>query len=459
MILQHLYMPLLNFIHERFTYRISDRMRNLIFVMCFFMIFSLQFLSQYVVGYAVISRFMRDISICFFLGIVILLSVKKPLKTLKWRKTVYVPYTLAGILILVATIDHSLGPGHAYQAFPLVMLVGFICMYYVWGNRPDYETLFKAIAIAYFIFTTIIAVVCLFKYPYYDSLLKGGVGEYAPFRINPNGVAKIILPGLASGIYLFYLDVKKNTKYLYAIISGLFLAIIWLTRCRSAYVILVLFAFAIIFMIVKHLKNVDKRNISKALIVMLCILLIGAVFFQFVLKATSSKQVDISKENTTVVKIDKEKQVYLDEGYANIVDNEFLLTLNEYTSGRIAIWSVYFDNMSLFGGEERLFDRTEYAHNQYIELSYKAGIPVGPLYLLFVLGVGVIILRDFVKKDKYKEYTLFQVLIFSIFFVISMLDTGILPTERAFILLFYIIAAPCFFSENRKLDNNKKLAV
>ena len=105
--------------------------------------------------------------------------------------------------------------------------------------------------------------------------------------------------------------------------------------------------------------------------------------------------------------------------------------------------------MTWQGSDELMFYDTEYAHNQYIELSYKAGIMTGIMYLIFNLAAGTLIMISFFRRGKRKQYVYFQVFAYLVFIVISMLDTGILPFERGFIFLYYISLAPLFTLEQK----------
>ena len=60
MILQYVYKPVLNFIYEKITFRIPEKVRIISIFMCFLMIFSVQFLAQYVFFYQGLNRGVRD---------------------------------------------------------------------------------------------------------------------------------------------------------------------------------------------------------------------------------------------------------------------------------------------------------------------------------------------------------------------------------------------------------------
>ncbi len=116
--------------------------------------------------------------------------------------------------------------------------------------------------------------------------------------------------------------------------------------------------------------------------------------------------------------------------------------------GRLSIWYVYFHNMTWRGSSELMFYDTEYAHNQYIELSYKAGIPTGIVYLIFNFIAGILAVRMFFKRKD--SVGLLSLSAFVVFFIISMLDTGVLPFERGFIFLYYITLTPLFFRREKQ---------
>lgn len=464
MLLQHIYKPLLNFFYNTITHRIPEKARGYIITLCFAIIFAIQFISQYIYDFEGFDRNIRDFLICGFLGLVILISVNKALEIIKWRKSIYIPYTLAAILIFIAGLDHKLGP--AYGAFPLTMLVGFMCLFYVWGNRKDYANLFRYAASAYLIYISVILAICIVQYPlevyHYTPM------DYCPFHINPNGVSKLFLPGTACALYLSIDAVKTYKKVIFNILAGCFTAVVILTNCRAGLLITpIMFVIYIVaeYYSVEQLKQ-KFMNIGKGL----AIVLIGLVLCQFIIKDVSmviyqstTAFADTVAEETTEEQSEEAKEEAKEEPvkskaerraerFATLGDrisgNPFLAKLDAITASRISIWTVYFDNMSWRGGGEHLFVSTEYAHNQYIELSYKAGIPVGILYLAWVVFTGVYLAKNFFKGGQKKKLLYFQLLIYPIFFITSMLDTGIIPYERGFIFLFYILSAPFFLKDD-----------
>ena len=162
MVLQHLYRPVLNFIYSKFTYRINEKTRNIIIVICLLSIFAVQFAAQYIFKYEGLNRGIRDYFICLMMGIMIIASVNRKLEIIRWNMWSYIPFTITGLMIFVASLDHEMGP--SYQAFPLTMLVAFMCLFYVWGCRRDYTALFKTASLAYLIYIFVIFMGCVVYY-------------------------------------------------------------------------------------------------------------------------------------------------------------------------------------------------------------------------------------------------------------------------------------------------------
>lgn len=469
MILQHVYRPILNFFYDKITFRLNDRTRKIILFVCFFAIFAAQFTSQYIFKFDGFNRGIRDYFICLMMGIIILVSVDRKLEIVKWNLWTYIPFTVTGLLLLIASLDHEMGP--AYQAFPLAMLVAFMCLFYVWGNRRDYEVLFDAAAGAYTLFTTILLVVCFIKYPAESSSYLSDDLQYAPFGINPNGTTKVFITGIVAGLYLL---VKSLPKVLFIgislVVGGSAITVI-LTKCRAGEIILILLCVLIIVYGIMRLQKAGKNRkaaVQKGVAGVLLVLFgcIIAWMMLFSIGSTGLKDktqnnpevqptYEISSGTVEESRTDEENVTRQDKinqklgaSMNELYQNPTIRLVDSFMAGRLSIWNVYFQNMTWRGSSELMFYDTEYAHNQYIELSYKAGIPTGIIYLLFNLIAGVMTLVLFFKRKDAAGLVMLSA--FLMFFTISMLDTGILPFERGFIFLYYIVLTPLFVKKREK---------
>ena len=212
------------------------------------------------------------------------------------------------------------------------------------------------------------------------------------------------------------------------------------------------------------IKRTHKDFLKKIITVVACVL-IGSIISNTVLTMVSDKLYEISLENTNQIELVTEPtaemlaaqekagnrdhiiRMRLSKSKEEIDSDKKLHQWDVFFAGRLAIWNVYFQNMTWRGSSELMFYDTEYAHNQYIELSYKAGIPTGIIYLIFNLIAGILALRIFIQRKD--AVGLLSLSAFIVFFIISMLDTGVLPFERGFIFLYYITLTPLLFRKDR----------
>ena len=465
MILQHAYRPILNFIYDKITFRLNDRTRKILLFVCFFAIFAAQFAAQYIFKFQGFNRGIRDYFICLMMGIIILVSVDRKLEIVKWNLWTYVPFTVTGILLLIASLDHDMGP--AYQAFPLAMLVAFMCLFYVWGNRKDYEVLFDAAAGAYTVFAGILLLVCFVKYPiqYYNISLYGI--WYSPFGINPNGVAKIFLAGIVSSLYFLTVSRRKWLIIVNSLFIGGAISVIHYTSCRTADLCLSgLVVVLILFFIMRWRIGIQQITagyfFKKGVVIGICVVLgcflsciilnsVSDKIYEWTVKSVEQSQQVVTEEQSNGKEVSEREQIINKQiSYAEqeLYKNDNMHQGDIFMGGRLSIWYVYFHNMTWRGSSELMFYDTEYAHNQYIELSYKAGIPTGIVYLIFNLIAGILAVRMFFKRKD--SVGLLALSVFVVFFIISMLDTGVLPFERGFIFLYYITLTPLFFRREKQ---------
>lgn len=456
MILQYFYRPVLNFIYNKVTQKISIEIRNLIIYICFLLIFIIQFMTIYK-PLGILNANIRDLSVGFLFGIIIIFSVKDKLQIIRWNKLIYILYTIVALMILAAGIHHYMGP--SYRVFPLTMLVAFMCLFFVWGNRGDYDVLFSLMAKAYLTFSAGIIVLCFLIYPYPIE----GLWYYSVMDINPNGFSKIMLPALFSAVYLIVLEPIKKINIIYTIIGGISAHFIYITDSRAGQICEIAIILLGIIFYLRALKMYDGgwlniRIIIRNIIVIVLLFVVAIFCSSFVLghitPVTSGYLVQSEEENTTEVSdvTDENEsespqpgsiEYLVMEGNELIRGNEFLKELNVFMAQRIAMWAVYIKNMSLTGHDD--FLNPYGPHNQYIEFAYKAGVPAGVLWLLFNIIVGILLLYRVIKyRDKYIVFQLFG---FIVFFVTSMLDTGVMPFTRSFIFIYYIILAPVFIKK------------
>lgn len=454
MILQYLYKPVLNFIYEKSTNQISENNRNIIIATCFFILTIIQFLSMYR-PMGVFTSSVRDWSFFILVAVITVVSVDRKLETIKFNLVIYIPYALMAVFILIASLHHDLGK--SFMIMPIVMLVSFLCLFYVWGNRKDYDVLFTSFARAYMVFTIGVIIVSILFCPYFKDQLVHLYG-YSIMGINPNGFAKLLLPSIVSGVYLLISSKYKIEMIISAIIVGAAGYLLVITQSRAGMLGLILLSIVgIIYLRRNNIKEKCNNTInlkSLTIIIIIAVITMAGLLQYFSplineplknpVEAMETKE-EIENVYSSVTKEESDDSYsYVGQiGSEIIADNQFLLKLDTYSAGRISIWSAYLDNITLSGRSENLL--VWGPHNQYIEMSYKTGILTGIIWLCLSLLIGGIIVHKCVKTKK--EFWLFQLLAFIVFFIISMLDTGTFPTQRSFIFMYFLSLAPLFVKE------------
>ena len=454
MLLQYIYTPILNFLYRRFTSKIDEKYRNFIIGVCFFVIVFIQFLCLYK-SFGIITVQVRDLVIALCMLTIIVLSVKNELRPIRYRLSIYLPYVLFACFVLIASFRNELG--YSYIVFVIAMLALFLAIFFVWGNRKDYDVLFTLLTRACMFFTLGVIVISILFCPYFKGEWVHLYG-YSIMGINPNGFSKVLLPAIVSGIYLLISSHIKVEKIVSAIVTGAVGYMIFITESRAGILCLtLLMATGIIIALLNCLKTKDRKQFEK-IGIFIVLAMVSFATMAFILQKISplineplkdqpkQEQAIYLEEETSEADVPGTYAYIWERGNEIIGDNDFLLRLDYITSTRISIWAVYIDNMTLSGCNEPLL--VWGPHNQYIEFSYKTGVFTGIVWLCFTILVGGIALIRCIRTRS--SVSLFQLLAFIVFFVVSMLDTGREPFERAFIFMYFVSLAPVFIKETKE---------
>ena len=443
MILQHVYKPILNFIYEKITYRVSDKAREVILFVSFFLLFFLMFAVKYL---NITSNDGRDIMVVLLLGVVILFSVDRKQELLKWNLVIYIPFILMGLyMLMVALFFHSIG--NSYSIFILMILFVFPCLAFVWGNRADYNRLFLIVSASYIPFYLILLVWCLAKYGFY-------FGEGYSMWFNTNGFAKLVCPAVACGIHLFICSDKTGWRIFFAAIAGSAASMIFFTTCKTAQLAVIMMVIACLILLFIQGEKSFKRFVCFLIIFMMGF---GACFgfLHYVTPVISGDPVEthesVFKTTSSFSEPTDENspyKIYEREMIEKVESNPTLAKLDKIGTGRIHLWAMYLNRLNMTGNVKTL--RKAGAHDQYVEFAYKAGFPVGAAWLFILIAVFVMIVIGLVKR---KNWIYFVTLNYPTFFWFSLLETGMFPMERGFILIYYLSLMPLLIKQNQAKDN------
>ena len=455
MILQHLYKPVLNFIYEKITFRVSERIRDIILLVSFFLLFFVQFGRIYTDLY---NGGVRDYMVVLLMGVIILFSVDRRMELLKWRMVIYVPFVLMGLYMLfIAVCFHSVGDH--YTVFIFYILVITICLAFIWGNRGDYERLFTIVASAYTLFFIVILVWCLARYGLY-------FGQSYTMWMNTNGFVKLICPAVACSMYLFLIASSIKWKAFFAVICGAASVMIVFTTCKTAQIVLLLlFIILIVLLVLQGRETGRKPGKSFLCFLIACVLGFGATtgFLHIVTPIITNDPVatHVNEYKMTMelsdepIDMNSPYQVYKRETIEEISQYPLLKKLDDIGTGRIHMWAMYLKRLNMTGNVKTL--RSVGPHNQYVELTYRAGLPAGVMWLFILFAVFILIIHGIVKRKG--DWIYFATLQYPAFLFFSMLETGIFPMDRGFITMYYLALIPMLIkTANDKEEKHEQLS-
>ena len=491
-ILQRVYSLILNPI-SLVTSKINEMIRNAIILLC------CTFIAGFFLAYfdkankeLLYRQHGQNNLICgAALLILIIISIKAPLRRVKWDKYIFSLMMLAGLGLVVIGFIHPIGEG--YQSFGFMLMFLFPCLYYVWNNRGDYDVLYKSLALA----TSIVGF-----YFYFRVIILALSGELSElnFRVkaflyNANMFSMIGMVMICVSLYMFLVNRGSRSWF---ILSALSFAIGWdIVRMGVSRLSILVGAGAMLAFAIFWLKTRDtftSANTLKSQAIRLAVVVLFTLLFFYVGEAllnintavvyrqnneVSAEQGDTGSDDAVEnsdgeqeeepeipeVELENQKESATDRFSTDGKD------LNTYTAGRIDIWKRYAAHLNMLGNN---LDETDFreltgcgvrhAHNNFLEYAYRCGIPVAIIHTLFELYAGIICLM-FLFSKKYKEpYHLFAVVFMVCYAVESLFDIATVPFERHAPFFFYMLLIPVFgrihdsereAKKRRKTDTDK----
>ena len=137
--------------------------------------------------------------------------------------------------------------------------------------------------------------------------------------------------------------------------------------------------------------------------------------------------------------------------------------LDAYTAGRYSIWKGYAQFLNMTGNDFSKADwkaltgnKVKHAHNNFLEIAYRCGIPVACLHLLLELIAGIIcIIYLFSKRFRDPAY-LFSIVFMITYAIQSMFDIATIPFERPAPFYFYMAMIPIFMFKRKKINEDEE---
>ncbi len=445
-ILQDCFIAFFGFTY-RYTGKIPITVRNAISLGCVFLLTS-EFYLLMVVNLTGLTDFtVRKLT---FLGNILLIilavmSVKGQLHRIKWNKWIVYPYLFAAIYMLFASFHHY--PGRSYDTFPIQLLFIFPAIYFVWGNRGSRRLYYDWLAKSSMTIGVLLVTATIIFAPIGENTVVSA--QYYGLTDNPNLLAMLLMISLAGTLYM--MRPGKKLAPFYAVIAGISMAIILLSNSRGGIIVGVM---EILAWITITLRQEFKAYGTKAVAMVAA----GVLIIVLSIPVTNLMLDRSDYGDGEAGSVRSIEEIQDNTGSRFSVEGK---DMNTFMSGRIEIWKWYIRQFNLLGHDctnhtvqiSEDSNVLHNAHNTYIEIAYRYGVPAGIGYALFMIALIVCLIRAALIRGRC-SYILIISLFSLAYFIESLVDVMTLPFERGPVLMFYLALVGVF--ENDILSKAEK---
>ena len=466
--MQKLYILVFNFIYK-LTGKINEGIRNAIVFLCGLLLTSFYFFwpgstdgslgEIMIAGSAVVA-------------VMVLFSIKGPMKRIEINPFTYYPMVLFGIGIILIGQLHKVGDGYVMYALDLIFL--FPALYFVWDSRGDHDKLYEMISAGMVLAGIVSCAYCFYLAGKGELVML--VDRVAGYKSNVNYLAMM---GVAAVVCSLYLILRLNRRRLALLLPcagvavGLLYILISASRTAMLAVIGCIFVFAAF--IIKMVRSNGMRKVSAAFLIVLMVLAaVAAVYGGREMKAVNSRAVSAAavaennEEQAETAGDEDQAASAAGSGDADTTAGRWDASetgdINNFSSGRINVWSVYLSHTTLLGRpfadirdvEELKWRPEKRAHNNIIEYLYRCGYIVGGIYVLFYIAVGCIGLKMLFSGRYNRPKDAFTVMMIGTYAIYAMLEISTLPFLRILPCLFFLTIAPVIQKSDDYLENKEQ---
>lgn len=434
---------------QRITAGWSEKTKDRVFILCGLALFFHTFLD----GMGVIPyRYLIFFAInCLLLGGMVLCTLNKDMKPVRFRLFPTVCWFCIGFLMLLAGVlvtDNRLPEA-------MLFLVVYPAIYLVWNNidRQKIFALLSRVCILSFVPYTLINIL----------LYPMGVKQYGGLMCNVNGASFYLLLVFAC-LLVEILDARKFDRklILHIIAFGLCVAQIYYTSSRTGYLagILVAVSTLIMYVILHRKEKLWLLTLGKLLACALsAVVLVNSAFYLF----QASK---LYPEFLASLNLPTEDAVSGDlvlnlDAVSDLNDNKFAIldkSLDRISTGRISIWKAFGAELNLLGHPDgdsyyiSILGREIFTtHNTILQFGYESGIPAGVLYLLFNLFTGVASIA-YARRYRKERFSMLPFAVTLTFGFMSLLSSLGVSFYYMITLYYYLVQFPLMVKQE---DANK----
>ncbi|MCI8483827.1 MAG: O-antigen ligase family protein [Lachnospiraceae bacterium] len=358
-------------------------------------------------------------NVLIYSGILLVISFlsveeKKEKRKLKWNTSLISAYFLLTVCMILSNFIIE----KKFQNLGLILLLIFGFFYYVWSNMEDKTELIQDICVAIKWEFWLDIGRCFLFFPVLSSRYSGSF-------YNPNAYAINLMVPLA----VFFSEIveskeigrKLSFKISSAFGVGMTIYMVWRTQCRTGLLGIIL-VFGFVIALCRKDKILRKKQERR---VMLCLIFfsvlgigvgqVGLIAFPKIVNEPQQAELVRKYEGN----LEKESNIFVMEAQAAEIEKNRMLekiyqarTLNDFSSGRIAIWKDYIRQMNLWGHAFRVESGGEFyaAHNGFLEIAYQYGVLSAVVYLYYIayyIWYAFTYLREKRKKSQYAVFPFF----------------------------------------------------
>lgn len=447
--------------------KFSEKIKDLLFVLAGLGIILQFFLKNMsLANYRFLIFFAVD---CLFLGIMILCTVSKDMKPVKFRWPLAVCWFGIGFTMLLSGVRNNVD----YLPEAMLFLVAYPIMFICWNNSDRtkiFRLLLRICKISVIIFIVVSFLFAKIKSERYPGIFN-----------NTNGAAYFLAVGVTCQLVELMYAKRFNLKVAFDILLlGMATAMLYYTNSRTGPLgaIVAVVCGLILYMLTHNWKENGKCLVRLGAAVLIALVFASNLVYVFQMRQeldlpyfdplkgefyvvekkpaansnTGNKTNNNASDNSEQSEEASAEDKYFDtSGFSAVTDKKGTTenkTLDQYSTGRITIWMAYVKDLNWSGHASTpkiyidwMYKEISSTHMTILQVAYESGILAGIFYFLLNIGTGFVSIW-FAWKNRKEQFALMPLMITLVFGVMSMLGSCGVSLWYMTTLYYYLVQFP-----------------
>lgn len=357
------------------------------------------------------------------------------LDTTRPKRAFWCGWTVCFVMMLLMAFNKPVERN--YLIWSIISIFIFPVLFYVWKQGSKHERICRTAAQITVALSYIFAGMSFVIVPFVSKADILPVSEYLGMAPNPNNNGILCTAFFAAALYLFFTEARRKPLCLISMGFSIAVSVISVSRAAELAIVLQLFA-GIVYYLKGCRRGVYRRLPFRAVIASVIIVVITAFSCGCILKVIDD--VDLNAHAAT------EETVEADDGQDSVVE-----IINDVSSGRVLIWSVYISKATMFGNGSPTepviegYTASRWAHNNALDILYISGVIPFLGYVVWFASLLIFILKSVFDKSMIRKEYLFTIVVGMGYLVQAMLEITLFPTTTNISMLMYIGLVPVAF--------------